>query len=270
VFRQPAFTIRYPATFLIRGVFVTTKHRKAAKAGDRTDSSGKLVGNKILLSIPDTEFQKICRHLEFQDLPSHRTLHEPHKKQHFVYFLNCGLASIVVAMRGGRDVEAGVVGCEGSVGTAIAVGLDKSPLCLVMQISGDGFRISAPALLAALPATPDLRMRLNRYAVLQGMQVAQTAACNRLHEVKQRLARWLLMAQDRVGGGVLAITHDFLATMLGTDRPSVSLAAAALQRSKAIMYRRSSVQIVNRRKLEMAACECFRVIHQLNGHLGLK
>jgi CRP-like cAMP-binding protein len=242
----------------------------ASKAADRTDAAGKLVGNKILLSIPDAEYRKICPHLEFLDLPSHRSLHEPHKKQQFLYFLNCGLASIVVAMRGGRNVEAGVVGCEGPVGIGIAVGLDKSPLCVVMQIKGDAFRIRAQALLATLVDTPDLQMRLNRYAVLQGMQVAQTAACNRLHEVKQRLARWLLMAQDRVGGDVLAITHDFLATMLGTDRPSVTLAAGALQRSKAILYRRSSVQIANRKRLEMAACECFRVIHRLNGHLGLK
>jgi len=249
---------------------VTTKHRKAAEAGNRTDSSGKLVGNKILLSMLDAEFQKIRRHLEFLDLPNHQTLHHPHKKQHYLYFLNRGLASIVVATRGGRDVEAGVVGCEGSVGTAITVGLDKSPLRLVMQITGDAFRVSARALLAALPDTPDLQMRLHRYAVLQGMQVAQTAACNRLHQVEQRLARWLLMAQDRVGGAALQITHDFLATMLGTDRPSVSLAAAALQRSEAIMYRRSSVQIVNRKKLEASACECYRVVRHLNGHLGLR
>jgi hypothetical protein len=249
---------------------VKSNQPRAAKAEDRRDALGRRVGNKILLSIPKAEYRKICPHLEFLDLPSHRTLHEPHKKQQFVYFLNCGLASIVVATRGGRDVEAGVVGCEGSVNTAIAVGLDKSPLRLIMQIAGDGFKIPAPALLAALPDTPDLRMRLTRYAVLQGMQVAQTAACNRLHDVKQRLARWLLMAQDRVGGGVLSITHDFLATMLGTDRPSVTLAAGALQRSKAIEYHRRSVQISSRKKLEMAACECFRVIHQLNGHLGLK
>ena len=240
------------------------------KAGDRLNSAGKIVGNKILLSIPDAEFQLICPHLEFLDLPGHLSLHEPNQKQLFVHFLNRGLASIVVSMRGERDVEAGVVGSEGAVGTALAVGLDRSPLRVIMQIEGHGFRIAARALQATLQATPELQMRMSRYAVLQGMQVAQTAACNRLHEVQQRLARWLLMAHDRVGTRSLPITHDFLATMLGTDRPSVSLAAGILQRDKAIEYGRAAVNVLDREKLEMSACECYRVVQNLNGQLGLK
>ena len=111
---------------------------------------------------------------------------------------------------------------------------------------------------------------LSRYAVVRGMQVAQTAACNRLHDIEQRLARWLLMTQDRVDSGSLPITHDFLATMLGTDRPSVSLAAGVLQRKRLIEYARGSVKIVNRKKLEDAACECFKVIQHYDCELGLK
>ncbi len=111
---------------------------------------------------------------------------------------------------------------------------------------------------------------LTRYAVIHGMQVAQTAACNRLHNVEQRLARWLLMTQDRVDSGSLPITHDFLATMLGTDRPTVSLAAGALQRKKIIEYTRGAVKIVNRKQLEDFACECYGIIQQYNGELGLK
>jgi CRP-like cAMP-binding protein len=111
---------------------------------------------------------------------------------------------------------------------------------------------------------------LNRYAVVRGMQIAQTAACNRLHDIGQRLARWLLMTQDRVDSGSLPITHDFLATMLGTDRPTVSVAAGALQKKKLIEYVRGSVEIVNRKKLENSACECYGVIRQYDGELGLK
>jgi CRP-like cAMP-binding protein len=111
---------------------------------------------------------------------------------------------------------------------------------------------------------------LSRYAVIHGMQVAQTAACNRLHNVEQRLARWLLMTQDRVDSGSLPMTHDFLATMLGTDRPTVSLAAGALQRKKIIEYTRGAVKIVNRKKLEDSACECYGVIRQYDGKFGLK
>ncbi|MGH9401423.1 MAG: Crp/Fnr family transcriptional regulator, partial [Terriglobia bacterium] len=197
------------------------KRPQAVQAGERTNAAGKPVGNKILLSISDAEYRRIRPHLEFVDLPSHLSLHEPREKLEFAYFLNRGLVSLVVATQEGREVEAGVVGCEGVVGTALTVGLYRSPLREVVQIEGKGFKISARALQATLQAAPDLQMSLSRYAVLQGMQVAQTAACNRLHELVQRLARWLLMAQDRVDSGTLSLTHDFLATMLGTDRSSV-------------------------------------------------
>ena len=247
----------------------TPNRQGITAAARRTNLAGKPVENKILLAISDTEFQKLRPHLEFLGLPQHFNLHEPNKKMKFAYFLNQGLASIVVSTRGGRDVEAGVVGYEGIVGTALAVRLFKSPLREVMQISGEGFRVKAAALHETLDAAPDLQMRLSRNAVLQGMQVAQTAACNRLHDIEQRLARWLLMAEDRVQTGMLPITHDFLATMLGTDRPTVSLAAEILRQKDAIRYNRADVEILHRRKLESAACECYRVIQKLNAELGL-
>jgi CRP-like cAMP-binding protein len=121
-----------------------------------------------------------------------------------------------------------------------------------------------------LESTPQLRLMLNRYIAIRGMQIAQTAACNRLHGIEQRLTRWLLMTQDRVGSGALPITHDFLATMLGTDRPTVSLAAAVLQKKKLIEYTRGAVKIVNRNKLEDSACECYGVIRTYDGELGPK
>jgi CRP-like cAMP-binding protein len=140
----------------------------------------------------------------------------------------------------------------------------------VVQITGDGFRVEVAAFQNTLESNSHLRLLLSRYAVVQGMQVAQTAACNRLHDIKQRLARWLLMTQDRVDSESLPITHDFLATMLGTDRPSVSVAAGALQKKKLIRYTRGAVRIVNRKKLEDSACECYGITQQYNGELGLK
>jgi CRP-like cAMP-binding protein len=121
-----------------------------------------------------------------------------------------------------------------------------------------------------LKSTPELQMMVSRYAVLHGLQVSQTAACNRLHDTEQRLARWLLMTQDRIDSGLLQITHDFLATMLGTDRPTVTLAACRLQKKRLIEYSRGSVKILNRKKLEISACECYGVVQQFNGDLGLK
>jgi CRP-like cAMP-binding protein len=126
------------------------------------------------------------------------------------------------------------------------------------------------ALERILRSAPQLQATLNRHTGLQGMQVAQTAACNRLHDIQQRLSRWLLMTQDRVHSGVLPITHDFIATMMGTDRSTVSLAASVLQKNGIIEYVRGAVKIVNRRKLEKSACECYDVIHQFEDDLGLR
>ena len=121
-----------------------------------------------------------------------------------------------------------------------------------------------------LESSPVLHSMLNRYAAVHGLQVAQTAGCNRLHDIEQRLCRWLLLSQDRVGSGLLRITHDFLAMMLGTDRPSVSLAAGELQKRQIIEYSRGSVRILNRKKLESSACECYGIIQQFNGELALR
>ena len=173
-------------------------------------------------------------------------------------------------MKDGKTAEAGIVGNEGFTGTLAAVGLSRGSLQAVVQITGDGFRVAVRALQKALESAPHLQMMLSRYAAIRGMQIAQTAACNRLHDIEQRLARWLLMTQDRVDSGSLPITHDFIATMLGTDRPTVSLAAGVLQRKELIEYTRGAVKIVNRKKLEDSACECYGITQQYNGELGLK
>jgi len=170
----------------------------------------------------------------------------------------------------GRTVEVGVVGIEGYVGAGLAAGLSRSPVREIIQIAGDGSRIMGNALQRILRSAPQLQAILNRHTGLQGMQVAQTAACNRLHDIQQRLSRWLLMTQDRVQSGLLPITHDFIATMMGTDRSTVSLAAAALQKKGILEYVRGAVKIVNRRKLEKCACECYEVIRQFENDLGLR
>ncbi|MGA2358166.1 MAG: Crp/Fnr family transcriptional regulator [Terriglobales bacterium] len=239
-------------------------------SGERTNAAGKPVSNLILLSTSDSDYSSLRPHLEYVNLPDHLVLHEAGGKLEFAYFPNRGLISLVVVMKDGKTAEAGIVGNEGFTGTLAAVGLSRGPMRAVVQITGDGFRIEAGALQDILESAPHLQLILSRYAVVRGMQVAQTAACNRLHDIKQRLARWLLMTQDRVDSELLPITHDFLATMLGTDRPTVSLAAGVLQKKKLIVYTRGAVKIVNRKKLEDSACECYGVIQQYDGELGLK
>jgi CRP-like cAMP-binding protein len=244
--------------------------RVHSQPSERTNTAGKQVSNKILLSISDGDYSSLRPHLEYVSLPNHLVLHEAGGKLEFAYFPNRGLISLVVVMKDGKTAEAGIVGNEGFTGTLAAVGLNRSPLQAVVQITGDGFRVEVGALQNTLESAPHLQMMLARYAAIGGMQVAQTAACNRLHNIEQRLARWLLMTQDRVDSGSLPITHDFLATMLGTDRPTVSLAAGVLQRKELIEYTRGAVEIVSRKKLEDSACECYGVIRQYDGELGLK
>jgi CRP-like cAMP-binding protein len=180
------------------------------------------------------------------------------------------MVSQVIVTKDGRTVEVGVVGKEGYVGAGLAAGLNRSSVREIIQIAGDGFRITGNALGRILRSGPQLQVMLNRQSGLQGMQVAQTAACNRLHNIEQRLSRWLLMTQDRVDSGALPISHDFIATMMGTDRSTVSLAAAVLQKKGMIEYVRGAVKIVNRRKLEKSACECYAVIQQFEDDLGLR
>ena len=247
-----------------------SKNPQVVRSGERTNPEGKAVSNLILLSISNSDFGALRPHLEYLDLPNHRVLHECGARLEFAHFLNRGLISLVVVMKDGKTAEAGIVGNEGFIGTSAAVGLRGSPLQAVVQITGDGFRIAVAALQNILRSAPPLQLILSRYGVVQGLQVAQTAACNRLHDIGQRLSRWLLMTQDRVDSESLPITHDFLATMLGTDRPSVTTAAGVLQKKKIIEYTRGAVQIVSRKKLEDSACECYGIIQQYNGQLGLK
>ena len=246
------------------------KNFRVVQAGQRTSVEGKPVSNKVLLALPDNEYELMRPHLTYIDLPHHLSLHEPAQKIEFVYFPNRGMVSQVVVTKDGRTVEVGVVGNEGYVGAGLAAGLSRSSVREVIQIAGDGFRMTGSALERILRSAPQLQLILNRHSGLQGMQVAQTAACNRLHNIQQRLARWLLMTQDRVDAGTLPITHDFIATMLGTDRSTVSLAASALQKGGVIEYVKGAVKIVNRRKLQNFACECYAVIKQFEDDLGLR
>ncbi|HXL23654.1 MAG TPA: Crp/Fnr family transcriptional regulator [Candidatus Dormibacteraeota bacterium] len=246
------------------------KNFRVAPAGQRTNAEGKQVANRVLLAAPDNEYELMRGDLAYVDLPDHLSLHEPSQEIEFVYFPNRGMVSQVVVTKDGRTVEVGVVGSEGFVGAGLAAGLTRSSVREVIQIAGDGFRMMASALERILGSAPQLQVILNRHTGLQGMQVAQTAACNRLHDIQQRLSRWLLMTQDRVNLAVLPITHDFIATMMGTDRSTVSLAASVLQKNAIIEYVRGAVKIVNRRKLQESACECYDVIQQFEVDLGVR
>lgn len=239
-----------------------------ASANQRADWEGRLIRNRLLLSLPDADFEALRPALVFERLPHHANLHEAGEDLSSVYFPNRGLISLVVVTREGKTVEAAMVGHEGVVGTSAVLGLKKFPFRAVVQIGGDCFRIAVDALQRALGSSTSLQAAVSRYAIIQAMEAEQIAACNRLHGIEQRLARWLLMMQDRVDYSSLLITHDFLAAMLGTDRPSVSLAASDLQRKGAIEYTRGAIRIASRPMLADLTCECYQVLQQFRDFEG--
>jgi CRP-like cAMP-binding protein len=233
------------------------KHtEKSAAKGIGTSA----VHNGILLSLPAKECAIMLAELEFVDLRAHDLLNEMGEAIEYCYFMNSGMTSILTVMADGKGVEVGLTGKEGFVGLPVIVGLKTSPTRAIVQIAGSAFRLSVAQILRSLGRCPQLEKRLNQYSQELSMQATQVAACNRLHEVEQRLARWLLMSQDRVHGDVVPLTQEFLSHMLGTRRASVTVAAGVLQKAGLIKYVRGTVNIVNRSRLEDAACECYGII----------
>ncbi len=214
-----------------------------ARRADSGGVSGRstAISNLILKSIPQTEYEFLQSHLEEMSMEWHQVLQQSHQPIACGYFPNGGVVSLVVPMKDGKSAEVGMVGREGFVGVPLAGGLDRSPHVALVQVAAPALRIDAGALQQVLPATPYFATLLTRYALVQSMQLAQTAACNRLHNLEQRLARWLLMSQDRVSSNVLPYTQDLLAAMLGTDRPSVSVAVGELQAKGSIQHGRGRV-----------------------------
>ena len=245
-----------------------SKSQKTHRKRDirRTDARGTAIENTILLKIPNAEYNLIRPHLEFVEVESQQSLHEPGQGLEYGYFPNRGMVAVVIEISD-RTLEVGVVTRRGFAGESLALCQTMAPYRMICQPPGDGFRVKADVLNEILLSTPQLQSQLNRYVRFQLLRLSQIAACSRFHETEQRLARWLLMSQDRVGSEVLPFTHEFLASMLGTGRAIVSIAAEILQKAGLIQYRRGTVRILDRLNLEDAACECYRVIKQFEAEI---
>jgi CRP-like cAMP-binding protein len=228
-----------------------------------------LYKNRLLALLPAADIERLAPHLSPVTLKINRTLHDAGQTVDTVYFLEDGVCSIVATMVSGNTVEVGIIGREGFVGLPAVLGTQASPNRAFMQIAGHGYSIKAKVLQDHSDASKELRLLLQR--AVQGLfvQTAQTAACNRVHELEERLARWLLMCQDRVQSDQIHITHEFLSMMLGTRRTSVTVAAGTLSKAGIIAYSRGLVTIQNREKLENAACECYRAVQAEYLRLGL-
>ncbi len=235
----------------------------------RKDEQGNAISNYMLATIPEAEFAALRPNLRHVAMSVGENLHKPEGGIRWAYFVNSGMVSLLVGTKEGKSVEVGIAGYEGMTGAVLASGLKRTTHMAVTEVAGDAFRVEAQVLEKAFQSAPELQRCANRFAAIQGMQVAQTAACNRLHDVSQRMARWLLMTDDRVREKTLYVTHDFLSMMMGTDRPTVTAGAIALQERGIIEYSRGKLRILDRKKLEEAVCECYWAIQKFNAELGL-
>jgi CRP-like cAMP-binding protein len=224
------------------------------------DGDGNHIHNEILIALPPRERDQLFPKLEFMRLKTHHVLHEPGDTLKSAYFCNSGLVSILSVFPDGKSVEVGLVGKEGFIGLPLVVGFRTAATRAIAQIEGSSFRIDGETLKRVLRESPTLERRLQQFSQIMAMQTTQIAACNRLHEVNERLARWLLMSADRIESDSVPLTQEFLAQMLGTRRSSVTVAAGMLQEAGLITHSRGDVKIIDRQKLEEAACDCYRLM----------
>lgn len=214
------------------------------------------------------DLARLTPHLETVSLLPRAILAESGTPLRYAYFPHGGAICLMATLRHGV-AETATVGAEGCIGLEALLGGQTASQRVLVQAGGEASRVAMPALRAAVRRSPALQARLLGYVRFFLTQALQSVACNGLHSVRQRSARWLLMAHDRAGTDTFGLTHQFLAEMLGIQRPSVTLVARALQRAGLIRYSRGAVTITNRKGLEAAACECYAIVrHALDATLA--
>jgi CRP-like cAMP-binding protein len=227
-----------------------------------SDGDGNRIYNQILLRLPKNERLRVFPKLELVRLKARHVLHEVGDTLKSAYFCNTGMISILSVFSDGKSVEVGLVGREGFAGIPLVAGFRSAATRAVVQVDATMLRVEAVTLAVFLRECPQLEQQLQRCSQIMAMEAAQIAACNRLHDVDQRLARWLLMCADRIGNASLPLTQELLAQMLGTRRASVTIAAGTLQRAGLIAYGRGNVNIVSQSGLEQASCECYGMMQR--------
>ena len=223
--------------------------------------------NWLLAALPTAAYARVIAQCEIVPLVVKDTLFAPNTIIEHAYFPRQGCASMISVMGDGAKVEVGTIGWEGMVGISLALGVSSVPTGCIVQIAGDGVRISREALEIELRDHAELRSILFLFAQAWVDTISRGSSCNGVHSVEERCARWLLMTHDRVEGDVLPLTQEFLAIMLGVRRASVTLAAASLQQAGLINYKHGRITVLDREALESASCECYAAIRSAYARL---
>jgi len=238
------------------------KRRAALPSANRPPPTDN--ANRLLAALPAEDYTRIARDLDVIPLRLKDILHKPGEPIRHVYFPGGGFCSLVTVLEDGRMVEVATIGREGMVGlSAVLDGTSPSSAAMVQGETDTCYRMTVQGFRREMDRRGPFYTLLTRYVQALVGFIMQSTACNAVHTVEQRLARWLLTAQDRMGGDDFPLTQEFVAMMLGATRPTVTVVAGTLQKAGLITYHRGRVTIVNRAKLERASCECYRAATEL-------
>src|SRR5260221_9283787 len=216
--------------------------------------------NRLLAALPAEEYRRVLPHLELVTMPVGWAVYEADGPQGYVYFPTTSIVSLLYVMQNGASAEIAVTGNDGLVGIALFMGGESTPSRAVVQSAGYGYRLNAGALKTEFVLGGPLQHLALRYTQALITQMAQTAVCNRHHELEQQLCRWLLLSLDRLPSNTLDMTQELIANMLGVRREGVTEAAGKLQDEGLIEYSRGKITVVDRAKLEKRVCECYAVV----------
>jgi len=219
-----------------------------------------IVENRILAALPDSDREQLIARMEPFALDLSAVLNDIGERIEYVYFPNSGMVSLISHTEEGETLEVGIVGYEGIVGLSVFLESYESQYRTLVQTKGQAFRMKADTFQSECDRQPSLRSLIRRYTHARMTQITQAAICIRFHTLEARLCRWLLQSQDCAKSAELELTQDFIAMMLGTHRPGVSLTAGTLQNAGLIRYNRGHITILDRQRLEASSCECYKVI----------
>ena len=219
--------------------------------------------NYVLNSLPDEDYKRLHPHLEQCELERGHSVYQPNRPIKYVYFPDGAMISVVTNTSDGQSIEAGVIGWEGMAGVEVLLGVDATTNESMVQIADGALRIKTEEIRKEFAKGGALNRVSLRYVHALMLQISQTALCNRLHSLEQRLSRWLLMCRDRTETDEIRLTQEFLAIMLGVNRPSVTIAATTLQSAGYIEYSRGRITILDGKKLEKFTCECYQAVKKI-------